>query len=204
MPNKHVVIVGNVGTGKTTLLQTLSEYSTIRVLPADELFRTNPFFPLSKQDPQRWVLTNDLWFLLKRFEMIKAELAHLKKKHLVIDSGILMSYVYGSAHAHGEQTMSEEEWKLFEECFNEWFSQVSQPDLVIFLDAPFETLRGRIEQRNRGYEVDTYFKYLNSITVGLSALEEKIHTLHIPALHIHTEQLSPKEVAEEVYSAIES
>jgi deoxyadenosine/deoxycytidine kinase len=204
MSNKQVVIVGNVGTGKTTLLQALSEYSTIRVLPADELFRTNPFFPLSKQDPHRWVFTNDLWFLFKRFEIIKQQLAELNEAHLVIDSGILMSYVYGNAHAFGERSMDAEEWKLFESCFHHLFKQLNQPDLVIFLVAPFVTLRDRIAQRNRDYEVDTYFEYLNSIAAGLRTLEEKLQQLDIPTTHIHTDQLSPKEVAEEVFDVIQS
>lgn len=98
--------------------------------------------------------------------------------------------------------MSQLEWEFFEECFNNWCATLPLPDLVIFLDAPFEVLRERIQERNRSYEVDTCFSYLKSVELGVQSLQKKLTQLNVPAAHIQVGDKSPTDVVQEVYDAI--
>lgn len=201
MAKKHIVIIGNVGVGKTTLMGQLEKAEQTELILADELYLTNPFFPLSKQDPARWVFTNNLWFFVRRAEMTTLYFSAESTKNVVIDSGVWMSYVYAKAH-NAMGWMSQQEWELFEDIFDHYCSSLPHPDLVILLDAPFQVLRERIEQRNRAFEVDGYFDYLKGISTGLQQLIQKLHTMNISLLSIDTATRTPEEVAAEVIHVI--
>ncbi len=201
MAHKQVVIIGNIGAGKTTLLEKMKYVEGCELVPADEFYLTNPFFPKSKEDPVRWEFTDDLWFFIKRAKMTHLFLPKLKSTNLIIDSGVLMSYVYAKSH-HASGQLSEDEWALFEEIFDELCKSIPLPDMVIFLTAPFEVLRARIVERNRDFEVAGYFEYLNAITVGLESLVDKLKELKIPLLTIDTAPLHPDEIAQRVEDAI--
>lgn len=204
MPNKQVVLVGNVASGKTTVLQQLSLHPQFCIVPADELYLINPFFKLSKVDGNRWDFTNDVWFLLRRVQMMKDVCTDQenKKQTLIVDSGIWMSYLYGYVHAEVEHHMDTQEWQFFEECFDHLCHELPLPDLIVHLQAPFETLRQRIEKRGREFEVAKYFEYLHALDTGLIALKLKVKSLGIPFLELQTADKTPKKVMEEVMNAI--
>jgi len=201
MTYKHIVLVGNSGSGKSTVLDLLRNDEQISTIAADELYLTNPFFQLSKQDPHRWMLTNDLWFLSQRVELMQRAINAQQQQHLVIDSGVLMSYVYGQTHQQ-MGFMTSDEWTFFEECFDKWCSTLVRANKVIFFTAPFEVLRERIIQRNRSFEVKSYFEYLTSLENGLVALEAKLDQLQIPYIKISTVDRVPKQLARDVHDAI--
>lgn len=198
---KQIVIVGNVAVGKTTLMKSLEKLQNTTVLGADELFLTNPFFQLSKQDPKRWVFANDVWFLTKRVDMIASHQEKLRTSHLIIDSGLLMSYAYALAHLDN-RSMSEEEFALYDSLFDLLCEGIKLPDLVVFLHAPTTVLRKRIEERNRVFEVQNYFEYLTSVNSATEKMIQKIKGMEIEVLSIDTTHLSPEAVAAEVVNAV--
>jgi deoxyadenosine/deoxycytidine kinase len=197
MKSRQVVVIGNIGVGKTTLLSQLKQLPHTDFILADELYLTNPFFPLSKTDSKRWGFTNDLWFLLKRVELTAAYFAKKHTHNVVIDSGVWMSYVYAQSH-HQMGWLSDDEWKLFEELFDHLTASLPKPDRVVFLEAPFETLWERIKQRNRAFEQDGYLEYLRGLAAGLDGLVAKFAALDLPISRIDTTSLTPEKVAEQV------
>ena len=52
---KLVVIIGNVGSGKSTVSKMLAKKLGAKLVPADKFFEINPFFPLALEDRKRWI-----------------------------------------------------------------------------------------------------------------------------------------------------
>src|SRR3989344_2862847 len=91
---KLITIIGNIGVGKSTLTGALEREMPAQRVPADSLFKINPFFPLTLNDRARWSLTSDLWFLYERVKAEREIPGFLKTAHVVVDSGLPMSWVY--------------------------------------------------------------------------------------------------------------
>ncbi len=190
----HIVIIGNVATGKSTLMHHLGQLLQAKTIPADDLYLTNPFFPLAVRDRARWSLTSDLWFLHERVKITRSIPDLLKKQSVVVDSGVLMSYVYASSRKIA-QTMTSEEWNFYHHLYQELVATELQPDLVIFLTSPVEVLLQRIDSRGRQYERDHYTReYLLTIEKSLTQAVQLFKKQNLPVIEIESNQMNPADL----------
>ncbi|HEX7042750.1 MAG TPA: deoxynucleoside kinase [Patescibacteria group bacterium] len=190
MEDKRVVtIIGNIGVGKTTSLPLIAKALNADIIRADELFQVNPFRDNFLQNPTRWALTNEIYLLHKRIKFIKDEIKNCKKQTIVIDSGILMSWVYAKSHyLSGKITL--DEWLFFEEIFSEW-SQFALNTSLFYLHAPKETLLGRIKKRSRDFEIKLYKeRYLEELESGLRDFCANFSKKMKNIIHIDTNSLN--------------
>ena len=68
-PYRFIAIEGNIGAGKTTLCQALARnYSCKLIL---ETFADNPFLPLFYEDPERYALSVELFFMAERRQQLQ-------------------------------------------------------------------------------------------------------------------------------------
>lgn len=168
---KHIItIIGNIGAGKTTTLPFVAKALDADVIEADDLFQTvNPFRDRYLADIERWGFTNELWMAHKRVALIKSAIEQSSKENIVIDSGLIMSWVYTKSHFITGK-MSPDEWAFFNELFTQW-SKFSLKTTLLYLTAPVDVLLKRIQQRGRDYELEMYNKeYLEHVEVGLTDL----------------------------------
>lgn len=181
--NTTVVIIGNIASGKSTAIDILVDCLHYDHIDADDLFQTSdPFAKDYLQDMGRWALTNELWLTLERVKMIRKHQSACKSKITLIDSGLLMSWVYTYGHFLNK-IISKSEWKLYEEIFTELAGDAIKKCVVIRLRYSVPTLMKRLKKRGRGYELKFYTQqYLNQIEDGLCALEEKLQTSGVPLL----------------------
>lgn len=95
------------------------------------------------------------------------------KEWMVVDSGLLMSWVYMYSHLLvGE--IDRDEWGLYEQVYKRLEKGV-KTDVVVRMDYPVEVLLERIKRRNRDYELEFYTrKYLEDRNKGLGELDEKL------------------------------
>ncbi|NTU81907.1 MAG: deoxynucleoside kinase [Chloroflexales bacterium] len=61
---RHIVIAGNIGVGKSTLVALLAE--TCGWTPVYELEAAHPYLDDYYADPQRWGFHSQVWFLTRR------------------------------------------------------------------------------------------------------------------------------------------
>lgn len=168
--NKQIVVIGNVGTGKSTLTDLLAKRMPAKKVPADSLFETNPFFPLAVQDRARWSLTSDLWFLYERVKIARNMNDYLAEGHVVVDSGLPMSYVYSHSRI-GSGYFTRDEWNLYRTLYAELASDLGKPDVIVYLKGPVGFLRERVEKRGREFEIRFHtIDYLNSLAESLETL----------------------------------
>lgn len=183
MNNKKLItIVGNVGTGKSTLTDLLADALPAIKVPADSLFKINPFFPLAVQDRARWSLTSDIWFLHERIKLSREIPDILAKANVIVDSGLPMSYAY--AHSRiGSGYFTDDEWKLYEELYNQLITIEDQSDIVVYLHAPVPFLLERISLRGREFEVKYYKEeYLAGLQHSIELMIRRLKKKNVEVL----------------------
>lgn len=181
---KLFTIVGNVATGKSTLTELLSEYLPAQKVPADEFYKSNPFFPLTVLDRKRWSFPADLWFLKERVKMAGDFDKFLERSHVVVDSGLPMTQVYTHSRL-GHGYFTKDEWDLYQECYDVFTQNVIDPDVVIYLSAPVKVLRERIEKRGREFEVKYHdVKYLSGLSESLVHVIDNLENRGIDVVRI--------------------
>lgn len=183
MKHPYITVIGNIATGKSTLTSFLAESLHAHHGIADELYKINPFFQDAVVDRNRWSLASDLWFLLKRVEIIKEYNSILKTQPVVQDSGILMSWAYSNSRLNLKH-MNKQETDLYNELFETLTQSLPQESLIIYLTLPIPELKKRIVERNRSFEVEHFTdEYLLNLESSLSTLVNKLPS-HLPVFTI--------------------
>lgn len=173
--SQMITVIGNIGSGKTTLTPQLAKVFKAKHVFADNLFQTiDPFRELYLNDLKRWALANELWLTLERVILVKKYLHQSTSKLLVVDSGLLMSWAYTHSH-YLSGNMTAEEWQLYRRLFDKIAINLFTSSIVVALECPITTLIKRIKHRGRGFELKYYnATYLQQIDNGLEKLKEKL------------------------------
>jgi deoxyadenosine/deoxycytidine kinase len=153
---KHIVISGNIGAGKTTLSEKLSNHFGWEV--NYESTDDNPYLEDFYNDMGRWSFNLQVYFLNSRYEQV---LKIKKGANTVIQD----RSIYEDAHIfapnlHHMGLMSERDFENFFRLFQLMNSQIKAPDLMIYLKASVPTLVRHIQQRGRTYENSMSLNYL--------------------------------------------
>jgi deoxyguanosine kinase len=175
MASNIITIIGNVASGKTSAAPLIVEALGADFLDADTLFQTeDPFRELYLQNTRRWALTNELWLTMRRAELLEQAISMNSGKPLVIDSGLLMSWVYTYSHL-AVGNISQDEWELYEKVYNSVTKNLLSELTVIHLNYSMPTLLKRLKQRGRDYELAYYTRdYLMQLESGLEALVQRM------------------------------
>lgn len=181
---KLVTVIGNIGVGKSTLTDLLTKHLPAKQVPADSLFKVNPFFPLAVNDRARWSLTSDIWFLKERIKIAQTIPEKLKKSHVVVDSGLPMSFVYANSRVDSGY-FTDEEWKLYKEIHDALVTTASFPGIVIYLKAPVPFILKRIEERGREFELRYYTgEYLDRLAKSLVKERKQLKARRVKVIDI--------------------
>ena len=184
----HIVVLGNVASGKTTASQILAHALKAHLVDAD-LFEENPFLPMYAQDRPRWAFANELYFTRARIKKLSEIKSLLRKSTVVVDSGILMSvWVYAKNHLK-QGTMSAAEWQFYLDLISDMRkSAYDEEDLVVILKATTDALLKRIEIRGRDFEKAYDQQYLFQLGDRLDELAEKLRSENKKILEFDAEK----------------
>jgi deoxyguanosine kinase len=142
---KYIVVEGPIGAGKTSLAQKLAErLQGDMVLEGAE---ANPFLPKFYQDMARYALATQLFFLFQRVEQVRT----LKQADLFARPTV-SDFILDKDPLFARLTLSDEEFRLYQQIYAQLQPQTAIPDLVIYLQAPTDVLVERVRQRGVGYE----------------------------------------------------
>jgi deoxyguanosine kinase len=153
---RYIVIEGPIGVGKTTLVEKLARRMEARVVL--EIFEENPFLASFYKDRARFAFQTEMFFLLSRYQQ-QESFAQTD----LFSRMTLSDYLFVKCRLFAGLTLTDHELSLYDRIYTILTAQVAQPDLVIYLHAPLETLLGRIQRRGRSYEQDMDPDYLDRL-----------------------------------------
>ncbi len=152
-----ITIEGNIGSGKTTLAQLLSDHFNARLIL--EEFADNPFLPKFYENKEQYAFPLELFFMAERYKQLKDLLQTKDLFHSVTIS----DYMFTKCLLFAKVNLPEEEFSLYQKLFNIINPQLVQPDLLVYLHAPISKLKENIKKRNRSYEQSIDPEYLFSL-----------------------------------------
>jgi len=154
---KYIVIEGPVGAGKTTLARKLALELNARELLEDP--GSNPFLPGFYQEPARYALATQLFFLLQRVDQVRALsqgelLGRITVADFMLDKDPLFAAI----------NLDPPELALYEGVYGHVRPHAPVPDLVIYLQASPGTLLERVRKRRVDYERGLALDYLTRLS----------------------------------------
>ena len=158
-PLRYVVVEGPIGAGKTSLARMLAEHKGADVLL--ESPEQNPFLSGFYQDRRRWALAAQLFFLFQRVN----QLADLKQLDL-FERPTVADFLFDKDALFARLNLSDDELALYQRIHEHLAPQVPTPDLVIYLQAPVDTLMARVRRRAAVYERGISEDYLARLVAG--------------------------------------
>ena len=155
--HRYIVVEGPIGVGKTSLAQLLAGLNGSDLLLEEP--QNNPFLPNFYQDPRRWSLATQLFFLFQRVN----QLAGLKQLDL-FERPTVADFLFEKDPMFARLNLSDDEFALYQRIYSHLSPQAVTPDLVIYLQAPVDTLMARVRRRAASYERGISEEYLARLT----------------------------------------
>jgi len=151
-----IVLAGNIGSGKTSLTQQLSQHFGWQA--SYESVDNNPYLADFYADMHAWAFHLQMYFLGHRAQEIETLLSSGR-------SAIMDRSIYEDAHIfvralHEMNNLSDRDYQAYFKLYNLVLRQLPRPSLLIRLVTPVETLVERIQQRARSIEDTIDLDYL--------------------------------------------
>ena len=154
-----IAIAGNIGAGKSTLVEFLSR--TYGISPYYEPSEDNPYLPDFYRDMKRWSFHSQLYFLSNKFR-IHQELDQMPGL-VVLDRTIFEDAEIFATALHEMKHMDDRDWETYSNFYRSILDAIKPPDLMIYLRCSMRTLRKRIKLRGRAMEQDVPLAYLKRL-----------------------------------------
>ncbi len=156
---KYIAVAGNMGAGKTSLVDFLRRRFELRVF--FEPNESNPYLSSFYRDMKRWAFASQVHFLTKKFR-IHREL-ELVPSTVVQDRTIYEDAEVFAYALHQMGHMSREEYATYRELYESVKPLVRPPDLMIYLSCPVRAIRKRITSRGRPEEQEVPAAYIRRL-----------------------------------------
>jgi deoxyadenosine/deoxycytidine kinase len=159
VPGKTIAIAGNIGTGKSSLVEFLTR--TYGIKPFYEPNDENPYLPDFYQDMKRWAFHSQLYFLSNKFRMHR----QLEEQPgvVVLDRTIYEDAEIFATALRDMRKLNGRDWDTYWNFYQIILDSIRPPDLMIYLRCSMRTLRKRIRNRGRVMERDIPLAYLKRL-----------------------------------------
>ena len=178
---RYLVVEGPIGAGKTSLARQLAHH-----LGGEELFERpeeNPFLARFYEDMARYALPAQLTFLFQRVDQLRGvgQLDMFRRTTVgdfLLDKDPLFARL----------NLTDAEYGLYEKVYSYLRLEAPVPDLVIYLQAPVETLIERVHRRGVHYERTITAHYLARLADAYSRYFYRFEAA--PLLIVNSERLN--------------
>ena len=192
-------IAGNIGVGKTTFTQLLSDHFGL-----DAFFESvidNPYLEEFYADMSRWSFHLQIYFLHHRFKthvaMSENGRGTVQDRTIYEDVEIFARNLREMGH------MSPRDYENYVDLFEIMTSFLRKPDLIIYLKASTDTLLTRIRGRDRDFERSIDPEYLFRLNVAYDKWIERISARE-EVLTIDTNRLNVFDDSEQVAKILDT
>jgi deoxyadenosine/deoxycytidine kinase len=155
----YIAIAGNIGSGKTTLTEILTERYGAKAYYEDI---ANPYISDFYEDMGRWSFHLQLWFLGSRIQQTMVMLSD-GSANVIQDRTIYEDAHIFANNLHGMGLMATRDFDTYMKMFNIEQELLPKPDVLIYLKASVPTLISQIKMRGREYEQNIDEEYLSRL-----------------------------------------
>lgn len=159
---KFVAIAGNIGVGKSTLVEMLC--ARMGWEPFYEPVTENPYLADFYANMDLWAFHSQVFFLTHRlrshYKLAQHPDSVVQDRSVYEDAEIFAQNLYLQGHIQGR------DYQTYRDMYETMMRFLPPPDLVIYLRASVSTLINRISSRGRDYErtiAPDYLQGLNSL-----------------------------------------
>jgi len=182
--DKFIVVAGNIGAGKSTLVQILSERLGFK--PFFEPVNDNPYLEDFYRNMETWSFHSQLYFLTRRLrihkQLLDAEGSVVQDRSVYEDAEVFARNLY----LQGD--MSTRDYGVYQDLYRILIDLLPPPNLVVYLRTSVDTLLERINTRGRGFEAGISRSYLDRLN---ALYEEWINSfVQCPVLIIPSDNLN--------------
>lgn len=156
---KFVAVAGNIGVGKTTLVEKLC--SQLGWTPFFEPERENPYLADFYDDMKTWAFHSQIFFLTRRLRAHKNLCAH--PGSVIQDRSVYEDAEIFAHNLYQQNQISDRDYQTYQELYQVLVEFLPPPDLVIYIRASVPTLQQRIRLRGRSYEEQIASSYLEKL-----------------------------------------
>jgi len=155
----YIALEGPIGVGKTTLAQKLAHALDARLILEEG--EQNPFLARFYEDPEKYAIPVQLYFLLTRYNQ-QRELI----QRPLLEQATVADYLFAKDRIFANLNLAPDELVLYEQVYKLLDSRMAKPDLVVYLLANVEVLAERLRRRNRDFERDISYEYLERVSTA--------------------------------------
>lgn len=156
---KFIAIAGNIGVGKSTLVELLCE--KLGWTPFFEPVAQNPYLADFYKDMQTWAFQSQIFFLTHRLrahhQLALYPTSVIQDRSVYEDAEIFAHNLFLQGHIRPR------DYQTYRELYLTLVEFLPPPDLVIYLRGSVNTLSQRISKRGRDYERTIPSDYLSSL-----------------------------------------
>ena len=156
---RAIAIAGNIGAGKSTLVEFLSR--TYGVTPFYEPSDENPYLADFYKDMKRWAFRSQLYFLCNKFRLHQQ--LDRQPDVVALDRTIFEDAEIFATALYQMRKISKRDWQVYQAFYAAILEAIRPPDLLIYLRCSMRTLRQRIRLRGRKMEQDVSPAYLKRL-----------------------------------------
>lgn len=181
-PPKFIVVEGPIGVGKSSLAKRLAKSFDCAVVKekADE----NPFLEHFYTNTNQSALPVQLHFLTERVK----QWSELNQNDLFL-TGIVSDFMLEKDPLFAKITLTNEEYKLYDQMYQSLSVQTTKADLIVYLQAPVDVLINRIRKRGIRHEKNISGEYLQKLS---DAYTEFFHHYDTgPLLIVNASDINP-------------
>lgn len=154
--SRYIAIEGPIGVGKTSLARRLADVLSAELLLEEP--EGNPFLERFYRDPRGAALPTQLFFLFQRVQQIE----QLRQADIFADTRI-SDYLIDKDRLFAEINLDRNELSLYDKVAGSLAFEAPVPDLVVYLQAPVDTLLFRIARRGIDSEQRIGRRYLERL-----------------------------------------
>lgn len=159
MAKKYIAVAGNMGSGKSSLVDFLCKHFGLK--PFYEPNNFNPFLDNFYSDMKRWAFHSQIFYLTKKYrihrELDGCDDTVIQDRTIYEDAEVFAEHLYRQGY------MDDKEYNIYKELYEGVVDVVNPPDLVVYLNCPLPTLKKRISLRGRKIEKSIPNEYLISL-----------------------------------------
>ena len=151
--NSYIAIEGVIGVGKTTLARLLEQ--PLQAALFLEAVEENPFLSNFYADRARYAFQTQVFFTLSRYQQ-QQEIVRAPRS-------IAADYLFDKNIIFAELNLAGDELALYHTLYDVLTERIRRPDIVIYLQATLPTIQARIIQRDRPFERNMDWGYIEAL-----------------------------------------